>query len=1075
MVRVFLLACILFSLTASTASAQYFGRNKVQYNTFNFRSIQTEHFEIYFYPGMEEAAQDAARMAERWYQRHARTFVHTFGERKPIIFYANDADFQQTNIISGGLSEGVGGFTESLKQRVAMPLTGSYAATDHVLGHELVHSFQYDIALSNDTIPFNLGALPLWLIEGMAEYYSLGREDSHTAMWLRDAAIRDDLPAISQLNDFRYFPYRFGQGYIAYIGGRWGDVATTRLYRAAGRMGLDMALQFALGISADSLSNEWKAAVKEAYLPLIEGRAPVDSVGRAVLTEATSGGRVNVAPAISPDGRYIAFLSERDLFNINLFVADAQTGRIVRSLRETARNPDFDAIRFINSSGSWSPDGRRFIFVTFADGRNEFSIFNVETRRIERRIRIDAVNAFTNPSWSPDGRTIVFSGLEGGLSNLYLLDLQTTAVRQLTRDRYADLAPTWSPDGSLIAFVTDQGEDGTNFETLEFAPKRIGVYNVTTDSLYTIRPFGNTFTHNPQFSRDGRSLFFISEPDGFKDVYRMELATGNTYRVTRVQTGVSGITSLSPAMTVSRETGRMVFSIFSNNEYRVHALDEEETQGRRVRWEPVQAQASPVRLPGAQETLVHFALVEEQVATDSVEVFRIPTGRTGTPVSAVLPPFTAAGRGLIASGLSDAVNDLPPPVDIAYNAYSPRLKLDYVAPPTIGVGVGGFYGTQFSGGVGFFFSDMLGNHNLTVVAQANGTFKDIGGQAFYANLENRLNWGAGIAHIPYMYGGYQYGRDGTTGALVLDQIRYRLFSTQMIGYASYPFTTTRRVEATGGVTRYGFDYEVDRIYLDPSGRFALGRERIQLDAPPAIYVARAGGAYVVDFSNFAFTSPVRGGRARLGATLYGGTYNYATLTLDARRYYFRRPFTLAFRAMHLGNYSFGGNRDIEDVQDTRVGREYLYSSFYPTFVRGYGLRSFGDGTECQVGAGGFTSQACPVLDRLEGTRVAVFNAEIRLPVLGNRQFGLLNFPYLPTELSLFADAGLAWTGREAPVLRFARGEDARTTNDRIPVFSVGASTRVNVLGFAVLEIFYALPFQRPVKGAHVGFALAPGW
>ena len=138
---------LLFVSLGSVVNAQYFGRNKVQYDQFEFKVFETEHFEIYFYDETEETIRDVAAMAERWYQRHTRTFLREFHEKKPLIFYANDADFHQTNAIGGSLGEGTGGVTESLKERVVMPLTGIYKETDHVLGHELVHSFQYDIGL----------------------------------------------------------------------------------------------------------------------------------------------------------------------------------------------------------------------------------------------------------------------------------------------------------------------------------------------------------------------------------------------------------------------------------------------------------------------------------------------------------------------------------------------------------------------------------------------------------------------------------------------------------------------------------------------------------------------------------------------------------------------------------------------------------------------------------------------------------------------------------------------------------------------------------------------------------------
>ncbi|GAB5520921.1 MAG: basic secretory protein-like protein [Rhodothermales bacterium] len=1025
--RLFTLVAVLAMLVvwATPAAAQYFGRNKVQYDNFDFKVFETEHFIFHYYPESEQAVKDAARMAERWYRRHSRTFAREFKEKKPIIFYANDADFHQTNAIRGSLGEGTGGVTESLKERVIMPLTGVYADTDHVLGHELVHSFQYDTALNrDDSTRFALGLLPLWMIEGTAEYFSIGRQDAHTAMWMRDAALRDDLPSMKDLNTGRYFPYRYGQAYMAYIGGKYGDAAVANLYKLAGRTGLDSALVYTLGIESDSLSKEWAQSIKETYLPLAEGRTPATEAGKLVLSKESGGGRMNLAPALSPDGKYVAFISERDLVTINLFIADAETGEIIKRMKGTNSDTHFDAIRFISSAGSWSPDGKQFAFVTFSGGDNEIAIFDVDSRDIVRRFAVNGVGAMTNPAWSPDGGTIAFSGIRGGISNLYTWDMTTSKVQQLTNDRYADLQPTWSPDGKRIAFTTDRGENGSNFDLLSYSPMRIGIIDLETSDITSVVPFGQSTHHNPQFAPDGRSLYFISDQDGFKDIYRYDTVSETTYRITNVQTGVSGISSHSPAMSVAAQNGRMAFTVYSDNTYPVYTL------------EPDQLEGTP-----------------------------IDTTPDDLLVAAILPPTRSVDDGLVGNYLSDPLSGLPADMDPDIKDYSARLKLDYVAPPTVGVSTGGAFGSRAYGGVAFFFSDMLGNHNLTVVGQANGTFKDIGAQVSYMNLKNRLNFGGYVGHVPLLYG--YSGISATSNGIAYQQVRQRIFIDQVSGTASYPFTTTRRLEVSTGMVRYGFDYEVETFTQTGLGYV---RQRDDLPAPDPVYFFQSSAALVGDYSSFGFTSPIRGGRYRLAVSPYVGTENFTRITADYRKYLFANPITVAFRGLHVGNY--GADINNPSNQGSLFTREFIGYANTIGFVRGYNLNSFGQ-NECTPASGNPRYSSCAEFERLFGTHYAMASAELRVPFLGTEDLGIVKFPYLPTEISLFTDAGLAWDEGTNPfdLLAFER----ETTSERIPVVSSGVSARMNVLGYIILEVYYAYPFQRPERGAHFGFQLVPGW
>lgn len=181
---------IIFTFLPHFAEARYFGRYPVQYEDFDFQIVHTEHFDIYHYPQEARAVEDLGKLSERWYQRHSATLNHTFTSANPLIVYANHADSQQNDIVLN-VGGGTGGVTEGLRNRVIMPFAEANSSTNHVLEHKLVHAFQYDIARGDKIGSIRATSqIPLWFIEGMAEYLSLGPEDTHTAMWLRDAVLK---------------------------------------------------------------------------------------------------------------------------------------------------------------------------------------------------------------------------------------------------------------------------------------------------------------------------------------------------------------------------------------------------------------------------------------------------------------------------------------------------------------------------------------------------------------------------------------------------------------------------------------------------------------------------------------------------------------------------------------------------------------------------------------------------------------------------------------------------------------------------------------------------------------------
>jgi len=1074
------------ALTASPAHAQYFGRNKVNYETFNFKTLKTPHFDVLHYQDDPVAAADAARMAERWYARLSPFMRHTLG-RKSLIFFNDQPDFQQNNVtdIEG---EGTGGVTEGFRQRVVMPFTGIYNDTHHVLGHELVHVFQYDIANNTPGGAQGFSTLPLWLVEGMAEYLSLGSSDVNTAMWLRDAARRNDVPSIKQLTtDPRYFPYRYGQALWAYVGGRYGDQAVVDVFRNSLRVGFEQAIRRTLDVSTEQLSKNWADAIKGAYLPLIAGRTPPDSTGTRVVTQRNRrGGEYNIGPALSPDGSTVAFFSSRGLFGVDLYIANAETGRVTRQLGSINSPRHFDAMSFINTSGSWSPDARQFAHVVYDEGDQVIAIYDVARRRDGRILRTPNAGAALDPAWSPDGRTIAFTGMKEGITDLYTYDLATNQVTQLTADRYAQLQPAWSPDGRTLAFATDQGP-GTSFDSLTFAPTRLATVDVATRRVQIAPAFAGARHINPQWSPDGRSLYFIADPDGFSDVYRQDLATGRRYRLTRTATGVSGITALSPALTVARQSGRVLFSVFDRGGYNLVRLDGAQTQGvpvdgpdATVAGAPNAVPAVPGPLPGPVPGTVAGeapGLARGTVpATSPTTATSASTGNTSGD-GGVLPPLNTARSSVIAAYLSDAGTGLVgQDTTFTQTRLVSRLGLNYVAPPQVGAGYNGAFGTQLSGGIAALFGDQLNNQQVIAIVQAQGQIQDIGGQVQYINTRQRWNWGGGAAHvpIPFIQTGFSDRSDLGEGLVSIDQNLVRVTIDQLSGLTQYPLNVSQRFEFTAGVSRQSISVQTFSTVLDQSG-FVRGqvRERRRSIGEP-LTTAQAAIAFVGDYSVFGLTSPIAGGRYRFEVSPLLGDIKYTQVTGDYRRYLFLRPVTLAARGLHIGRY--GGQADqFSSFNNAGLfGAQPLFLNVpgFNGFVRGYDINNI---SPAECGSGDVTGSDCPVIDRLVGSRVAAASIEARIPLLAPAGLGIIPTNFLPIDIVPFADAGIAWAGNRQADLRFVTGEALRTSTARVPVVSAGVSARINLLGFAVIEAYYARPFQRPDRNWVLGFQFAPGW
>ncbi len=964
--RFYLLTAFLFLFFTSSGLAQYFGKNKVQYESFDWYYIQTQYFDLYYYENGYNTAKFAADVLEDAYVVVSDQLDYDLKKRVPVILYNSPNEFQQTNVIPQLIEEGVGGFTEAFKNRIVVPFNGSYEDFRHVLHHELTHAFTYDMLYGNFLgsllSPQHFFQLPLWFAEGFAEYSSRGGWDMEADMVVRDATINGYLVPLDYVGG--YLAYKEGQSAILYLVEKYGKEKISEiLSKGKTQISIDRTFRSAIGMDVQSFSEEWMKHLRKKYWPEIAEREEPEDFAKQLTFHRKDGSFINEKPAFSPQGDRIAIFSDKSDYT-EIYIISAVDGRVIEKLAKSGRSGDLESLHSYVSGLSWSPDGQNLVFVSKTQGKDILSFINVKKKKIYRRISFD-FDAMFSPDWSWDGEKIVFVGLKKGATDIYLYDLKNGELKRLVSDPYDDKDPAWSPDGKYIAFSSDRPIEEAKSDSGKHSFGNYNLFLLELDSkkiTHLTGGEGNNFS--PAWSPDCRRICFVSNKNGINNLYISEgflEKDPDSLRVYPITNVLSGC--FTPSW--SKKEDKIAFSYFCQGGWDIFLLKE---------LKPATPSFEP--LP---KTPYLLALESKPAPLDSLKEEPSPEKKAISERKDFSSYVFKAGENELDSLIRKVTEKEGEEIDtLAYKLpsgdykrkkYKLKFTPDLISGSLTYDTFFGFRGQSF-----VIFSDIFGNHNFLLATDLINTIDQSNFQFYYQYLTRRLDFGTGIFHTKYYY---------------IDSWD-RFFSDRLYGataFFSLPFSKFNRVQ-------WGGTYlAIDRKYYDPNPRTGKFDDS-------SVKVSLFDLSWVKDNVIWGYTGPVNGSRSILGfeysPKISDNSISYYSGWFDWRKYWHfakRYNFVLRLSAgrsdgdnpklFYLGGISnwIGpklGTSEIYGVGD-------LYFAQVVTPLRGYRYYE------------------------IFGTRFALANIELRYPFIDHFA---MKFP-LPLSLSyvngnIFFDIGAAW-------------------------------------------------------------------
>lgn len=1050
-----LLAVVIFLFASSNAYSQ-FGQNKVQYKVFDWKYLQSKHFDIYFSQNGEDIAQFTAVAAESSLVSLEDNIGWGLKNRVPIIVYNSHNEFQQTNAIDEYLSEGIGGVTELFKNRIVIPFEGDYDKFRHVIHHELLHAYMNDMYYGGsiqNIISKNISlSFPGWFSEGMAEYQSLNGMDKANDMFIRDAVIYDYMPALDYIQG--YLSYRGGQAFFSWLADEYGKEKIGDMMIQIKALGdVDEGFQDVYGMDLEKLSEKWHKALKQNYWPDINSRQELNDFAVRLTNSRDGDGFYNTAPSISPKGDKVVFISNRDNF-FSVYIADVKSGKILQKLISGNQSADFEELHLLAPGLCWSPNGKKIAISVKSGAKDAIYIFDVESGdETELPIEFDGIFSV---DWNPNNNSLVFRGDNARQSDIWIYNLKQKSLQRVTDDLFTDIDPRWSRDGKMIYFSSDRGPytdlkdipKDFDMNQYDYRDKDLYVYNVEDNTLKQFTSDKHANESSVVTSPDGKKVMYVSDRNGIDNIWMRDLETGEERPITN---SIDPITLLS----LSADGKRLAFTSLNKGGYDIFYLDNPFEIDLNLKELPntpfVQKQIDDrLKLTGERDSLKMFTDSMRVIADSLLNLTRDSSGYNENIT------YTTDTTGQTSDSTKSSLygNDVtlnldPSKVDSTEQLKIQRLKLkerdkkkfqlvdntnpdgsykvnNYkikFSPDLIysNANYSSFYGVQ--GIAQMAFSDVLGNHRIYVATSLVLDLKNSDYAFAYYYLPKRLDLGVSAYHSArFLYVGENIANS--------QLYRYRTIGGDLS--LSYPISKFNRID--GAISYNHLSKENLDNPIEPTQKldFVL----------PAV-------SYVHDNTLFGYTAPIKGTRYNL--TLMGtpkiGSNGVSFFSAMADyRTYFELAEDYNFVLRLNGGASFGKNPQRFYIGGTESWINYeIQNDILP-------IEDINDFA--------FSTPVMPLrgynYNYKSGSKFALMNAEFRFPLFRYLILGLLPLGFQNIQGVIFTDIGTVWSDNKK--LQFFEDNNGLKTKDLL--IGMGIGTRLFFLYFPMkLDIAWSYDMQ----------------